>query len=430
MKLLIYGFLALFAAVGLALVAQQDPGYVLIARGQTTVETSLSLFLILLVAGFIATYAVLRLAIRTWGMPRRLRRWRQVRRWRQARKATNRGLIELAEGDWAEAEKILIRTAPSSEMPLINYLSAARAAQKLNAPERRDRYLSLAHGSMAGADTAVALTQAELQLTHGQLEQALATLMHLRSIVPNHPYVLHLLMRLYERLKSWGDLAELLPALRKHHVLEATMLEALSHTVHRELLAIAANSGSVPRLEEAWGKLPRDLRREPELVEDYARALLRLREGERAEAVLREALKRQWHEPLVYLYGLTESADTGKQLGVAEHWLKEHGRNAILLLTLGRLCVRHKLWGKARTYFESSLGTDPCPETYRELGALLASLGEDEAAAACCRKGLALAVKDCLCEELLPERIEARLANPVEVPGKVQSLAYSKASEK
>lgn len=435
MKLLIYGFIALFAAVGLALLAQQDPGYVLIARGQTTIESSLTVFLILLVSGFLAAYIALRLVVRAWGMPRRLQRWRQVRRWRRARRATNRGLIELAEGDWSEAEKILIRTAPSSEMPLINYLSAARAAQKLNAPDRRDRYLSLAHGSMAGADTAVALTQAELQLAHGQLEQALATLMHLHSIAPTHPYVLYLLMRLYEQLKSWGDLATLLPALRKYQVVDETTLEHLTHTVHRELLAIAARSGNVARLEEAWEKLPRELRRDPELVESYTRHLLRLGQAARAEGLLRDVLKRQWHEPLVYLYGMIEGADTARQLNQAEHWLKEYGRSAVLLLTLGRLCVRHKLWGKARSYFEASLGVEPRPETYRELGTLLNRLGEDEEAVACCRKGLALAVEDCLCDTLMPVRVDnpgTAAATISGMPGRdaAQSLAYSKASEK
>ncbi len=429
MKLLIYAFIVLFVAVSLALLAQQDPGYVLIARGQTTVETSLSLFLILLVGGFVLMYFALRIVVRAWGLPRRLQRWRQVRRWRRARQLTNQGLIELAEGDWAEAEKRLSRSAPNSEMPLINYLSAARAAQKLSAPERRDHYLSLAHRSMAGTDTAVALTQAELQLTHGQLEQALATLMHLRASVPAHPYVLYLLMRLYERLKSWGDLVDLLPALRKHQAVDGATLDQLTRTVHRETLTLAARSGNAARLDEVWETLSRELRRDPLLVEDYARDLLRVGQPARAEAVLRETLKRQWCEPLVYLYGLSESADTGKQLSQAEQWLKEHGRSAELLLTLGRLCVRHKLWGKARTYFEASLGVEPRPETYRELGTLLDRLGEEAAAVEYCRKGLALAVQECLCDALLPVHDEG-LVDPESSAQGTQSLAYSKASEK
>mgnify|MGYP000727120986 CR=1 FL=1 len=51
------------------------------------------------------------------------------------------------------------------------------------------------------------MTQAELQLADQQLEQALATLKHLRSVAPKHTYVLRLLRRLYEQL---GDYLETL----------------------------------------------------------------------------------------------------------------------------------------------------------------------------------------------------------------------------
>ena len=71
---------------------------------------------------------------------------------------------------------------------------------------------------MPSADVAVSLTQAELQLADHQLEQALATLKHLRSVAPKHTYVLRLLRRLYEQLGDWEHLRELLPELRRRKV--------------------------------------------------------------------------------------------------------------------------------------------------------------------------------------------------------------------
>lgn len=45
-------------------------------------------------------------------------------------------------------------------------------------------------------------------------------------------------------------------------------------------------------------------------------------------------------------------------------------------MALGRLSVRNRLWGKARSYFEASIGSEPTAAAYRELGALLEKMGE------------------------------------------------------
>lgn len=400
MRFLFSALTVLIGAVALALLAEQDPGYVLISRGDWTLETTLALLVVVLVLGFVLGYALLRLLARLWAMPRGVRGWRTRQQLKKARNATHHGLVELSEGHWREAERTLIRHAGNSELPLLNYLSAARAAQKLGAADRRDRYLQLALRSMPDANLAVELTQAELQLVSGQLEQSLATLMHLRSIAPRHGYVLQLLARLYERMGSWGDLLELLPELRKRHVLEDKELERLEFTVHRELLAIAARSGRPQALHEAWQRVPRALRQNDALVYDYARHLMCSGDTAGAEALLRGSLQRQWNERLVHLYGLVQGPDAGKQLAQAEGWLKGRERNADLLLALARLCLRAQLWGKARSYLEASLAAGPRPEAYNEMGALLEQLDEHEAATGYYRQGLMLAADADVCEVL------------------------------
>lgn len=391
MKSLLGFFLILLTAVAVGLLAYQDPGYVLIGRGTTTIEMSLALFVTLLIIGFAALYFLIRLVLRTWHMPEHIRYWRNRRRIRKARRSLRRGLIELAEGHWKEAERALIRYVKYSETPLLNYLSAARAAQKQNAHERRDHYLAMALQSMPDADVAVELTQAELQLAHGQLEQALASLEHLRTIAPHHTHVLALLSQLYEKLQSWGDLKELLPELRKYKVLDDKPLHDLELRTWHGLLQLAARRQNPQQLQQFWQELPKPMRREPSLITDYARALLELDQHDAAEALLREALRRQWQPEWVELYGKVKSSQADRQLATAEGWLKGHENNPLLLLTLGRISKHNKLWGKARAYLEASLGHGPRPDTYQELGELLEQLGEKDKAAECFRKGLALA---------------------------------------
>lgn len=391
MRFIFIALVLVGALIGLTLLAQQDPGYVLINYRGWSVESSLSLLLIATFITFVAFYILLRLLTGAWLLPSRLANMGSRRRANRSHKLTNQGLIALAEGNWAQAEKKLSRGAENSDTPLINYLGAARAAQKQDAEQRRDEYLSQAYQSMPDAELAVGLTQADVQLSQGQAEQALATLHHLRAIAPKHVYVLYLLKKLYENLQSWDELYALLPELQKHQVLEEEELAELEHHVHRQRLSSCNN---LERLEQIWQQVPKKLRLSGEVVHDYAHSLYRLNAEEQAEATLRDYLKKNWDPLVIRLFGQLRGNDLNQQLSAAEYWLQEHEHNPELLLALGRLCLHNQLWGKARSYLEASLGMEPRAETCCELGNLLQQLGEEVKASEYFRQGLQLVSGD------------------------------------
>jgi HemY protein len=391
MKLLIKIILVALLGVGLALLASQDTGYVLIARSPWVIEISLTLFIVILLASFAIAYYLIRFLVNSWSLSRRVHNWRERRSAMRARKSLNKGLLELAQRHWGKAEKLLTEHVEHSESPLLNYLAAASAAQEQGADARRDQFLSRAHESMPGADVAVGLTQADLQLRHGQLEQALATLMHLRSLAPKHPHVLKLLMRLYSELHDWESLHTLMPELRKRKVSDEATLDAIEAKVYGELLNATAEQ---PRLQALWQQVPRRLRYDVTLLQAYVRGLLRFNADETAVTVLRDALKKKWDHKLLRLYAQCRAADVVRQLSWAEQWSAEHGKDPVLLEVLGQLAVRNQLWGKARAWFEASLGQSPQPHTYQALGELLERLEEPERAAECYRKGIRLIDKD------------------------------------
>jgi len=411
MRFLFIALLVLGATVGYTLVAQQDPGYVLINYSGWSVESSFSLLLLALLVAFALFHIALRLLSGTWHLPGRLAYWRRHRRAIRSRRLTNQGLIALAEGNWKRAEKKLSRAAADSDTPLINYLGAARAAQKQEAEQRRDDYLSQAYQSMPDAELAVGLTQADVQLSQGQAEQALATLRHLRSIDPKHVYVLYLLKKLYEKLQSWDELYALLPELHKHHVLEEEELAALEQRVHRHRLTACV---TLEGLEQIWQQVPKQLRHNPELLHDYVSGQLRLGAEQQAEATLAGYLKKHWEPQLIRLYGRLRGEDLNRQLTTAEHWLGEHEHHPELLLALGRLCLHNQLWGKARSYLEASHGADPRPETCCELGNLLLQLGEKEKAAEYYRQGLELTSGDNCTRIVVPKHTDT--LQPPHVP--------------
>jgi HemY protein len=388
-RILIAAFLALLAAVSATLWVKQDNGYVLIGYGHTTIEGSLALLVLACLMLFLLLYLSLRIFFRLWHSPERVADWRHKRRLQRAHRALTRGLVELAEGRWKVAERHLTRHAEQSETPLINYLAAARAAQLQGEHARRDDYLHLAHESMPSADVAVGLTQAELQLAHQQYEQALATLMHVRSLSPKHNYVLKLLKKLYENLGEWRKLEEILPDLRRRKVIGEKELQLLEAKVYSERLT--QESGNLESLVHYWQTLPKELRQDHAMLLDYSRSMLAVGGGPRVEPLIASALSRQWDSQLVVTYGQIELNEPSHQLAVAEAWLKQHPEDAVLLTTLAQLSLKNKLWGKARSYLEASIAITPSPESYQQLGLLLESMGEPDKALDCFRSGLGLA---------------------------------------
>ncbi len=360
-----------------------DQGYVLVDVRGWTLETSVPGLVIALVL----LYVLIRLLSWLFRAPRRMGQAVGEYRARRAQRHLDHAFAAIAEGQWGRGEKLLGRAArgPAS---LAGYLAAARAAQEQQAVERRDEWLRLAYEADPSATPAVLLTQAELQLDYGQLEEALATLRQLEQRNATHPRGLVLQARVLERLGDWAALDALLPRLRSAKVLDAEVLAQLEVRVAQASLEGAADAAA---LEQAWKALGRKLRQRPEMVESYARNGVRRGASAQVEAVLRKALKSSWSASLVTLYGRLETADSTTQLATLEKWLNERPEDAELLLACGRLCVRSELWGKARSYLETSLAIRPLPETWRIYGELLVRLGESGAASEAFRQGLAAA---------------------------------------
>lgn len=360
-----------------------DPGYVAINFRGYLVETSVPGLVLVTTALFGAIWLIRKVFI----APRRI--GEAAGRYRSARSGQKmtRGMIEMAEGNFARGEKMLARAASTSDSPLFNYLQAARAAHLQGQNDRRDEWLRLAYQEIPEAANAVLLTQAEFQLDQGQHEPALATLRRLDENSKDHGHALGLMGRLYYQLEDWAALSDLLPRIKKHAQVKAETLLQWELRVHLEQIDSAADADAI---SVAWKAVPKKLKQENVLQEAYYNGLMRTDQHARAEKELTSALKSNWRGPLVRLFGLVQSDDSSKQLKKAEGWLSTHSEDPDLLLTAARLCLRNELWGKARSYLETVISLRPTAEAYREYGALLDQLGETHAAAEAFKDGLSM----------------------------------------
>ncbi len=388
MKLLLILVIALALGGLLIWLADFQPGFVLLQYGDWSLETSLIVFVAMFLLLLLAGYFVLRSSMLLKQSPARLANWQQQLRHKRASQALTKGLITLEEGRWAEAERLLVRHAGNSETPLLHYLAAARAAQKQSAPARRDSYLKLAHETTEGADIAIGVVQAELQLSAGQKEQALATLQHLRQVAPKHPYVLHLLQQLYQDTDQWQAVQSVLPDLRKRHVLDNNAINELGAEAAVGQLHHALVREDWQRMAQIWEQTPAKVRNSEALLIPYTKGLIAQGEHAQAVSLIEQFLRKNWSDQLIYQYGLIPGVGLLKRLSFAEKWLKQHEENPWLLLSLGRLAAASKLWAKAEAYLRTSIEHGPRGETFLVLAEVLMAQDKRDIAASIYRQGL------------------------------------------
>lgn len=376
---------------------QADSGYVLIALGNTSIEMSFWLALLLLLGTLGLIWLVLKLLRGGVKAGRKVSESLFSGTSVRAQRRTASGLVDFIEGNWKQAQRKLLRAAPKSETPLINYLAAARCSYEQGDNHTALELLHKAEQSSPNSELAVALTQARMQLISRRYEQCLATLERVKRKAPQHPVVLDLLRQVYIALQDWDALKALMPSLRAYGNQGEAALEKLASQLHRALLAQAGQRarGLSPEraresLQRQWREVPSALRKDPEVAELYARQLLASGLPREAETVIQRTLDKHWSPELVRLYGLIPTGDADQQLITAESWLKKRPADPLLLLTLGRLSLRNQLWGKARDYFQSSLKLNNHPETCAELARLLAHLGEHKKSTEYYQQGLLL----------------------------------------
>lgn len=388
--------LALPLALGLAALIEEDSGYVLIAYHSAMVEMSIWVALILEVLLLLSLFLIFWLLFHIFSPGGHLLGWFSSRGDKKIQRQTYAGLLAYAEGDWSAARKALVKSAPKATFPHLNYLLAARACQALGDNQTSEEYLRKASDADDSGSVAISLTQAELQLAAGHLEQCLVTLNRLRQARPKHTQVLRLLVEVYRGLKDWQSVIALLPELKKSRIYAEAQMIALEKEAYgqrlREQLA-GAHKTSMDVLSAAWHKFPKAVRTDPEIICSYVASLVEVDAQSEAEKVLRQALKQSWDNRLVEWYGQVRGEHPERQLLLAESWLQSRPNNDVLLLCLGRLALLNQLWGKAREYYQMSITLHKTAEACAELGRLLAYLGEHEKSTELFQQGLLLSSK-------------------------------------
>ncbi|MDC1436699.1 hypothetical protein N8303_05555 [Gammaproteobacteria bacterium] len=397
---MVKAFIILLLALGLgaylSVLLTEDPGYVLVTFRDYSIEATLAAAVISLIIFFVLCFGFIKF-LRTFNPFKLFSKdtWYKIFNKNNPRRQIEQGWQYLLLGKWQEAYKLLVESANRSQVPSVNYLAAAYAAFQRNDHLACTFCLSQAKQQSLVANTGIKTFHALLDLKSGKEEQSLALLLAIKKEQADSPYVLMLLKDIYISLKDWEQLSTLLPELEKHKVLSSDDLLMLKEklAVHR-LHKATTHSANHHELKTIWNSYSKVLQKRELVMEAYLRALLTTGNSPEALSLLTKYIKHQWSDRLVALLGYIDNQDAAEQILLLESWVKDRPKNVNLMLTLGRLSLRNKLWVKAREYFETALhfsnNTGLSAEINAELGRLLEHLGEHDKSLLCYRQAMDL----------------------------------------
>ncbi|NWG32142.1 MAG: heme biosynthesis protein HemY [Rhodocyclaceae bacterium] len=400
----LFWFLTLAAlAIGVALLGRLTDGYVLWVLPPWRVELSFNLFVLLQLAILLVVYLLLRLIVNTLRLPGVVAAYR-ARRARQRRERAASEMLRLFwEGRYSQVLKLaekfadekigaedassgwgsavgggkatasIAETAPlqrgDSVTAGIVALVALKAAHALRDPRRSAHWQARAAAlDQAGWRTARLMAELRIALDGRDFAAARQALEQLGPKERRQISVQRLALRLAQGEGDWAEVLRIARLLEKHHALTPEQARPLRLTAQRGLIASFAEDPA--RLMRHWQGMTAEERRDAQLARQTAHQLAAAGACAECAELVEEFLDAQWEPALLADYAACPGGDVLGRIAHGEKWLEAHPQDADLLLALGRLCVRHELWGKAQSYLEAALAVAESCAAHIELARL------------------------------------------------------------
>ena len=255
---------------------------------------------------------------------------------RRKRKAFRTGLIRLAEGNYAEAQKLLNKVV-DEDYDGINVLALAEAEAQLNNKEQA-RQLWITAAQNPQTKLAADLCIIRDHMLNENSKQALTYIENLPEKSQNQGSIIKLWAHALDQTAQYSLLKEKLPKWKKYlgDEFDGWQLKASKG----EFAEIASKEGAI-KLKEKWHKLPRAIKKEPGQIAAYAQQLIDQAMDEDAQAVLVTAQKNGPVPVLYSLYRELKNLQSNGAIKQLENWLKGDNDNAELLSTLGQLAFNN-----------------------------------------------------------------------------------------
>jgi HemY protein len=392
-SLWVFGLAAL--AVTIALAGRYGSGYVVFVVPPWRFELSVMLFFVLLVVSFGLAYVFLRLMTAALRLPRALKAKKLERGRAKSRTLLYSSMKSLFSGQFAEAERSA-RSAMSAEYAHdgTRDLAAAVAAWAAHEGGNLDAAVPYLDRIRDGKATEMRdASKAYMLLAEGRAKDALPLLRGLAETAPKNAGVLKMKVEAEMAEKAWDDVLASLGPLTRSGLMPESAAQQIR--LNAELNLINAKPAHPDAILGTWKSLARESRYDVAIVTSVAKRLNGLGCGDEAKTVVEDTIDARgnegWDSSLVAIYSDCKAENVLAQIERAERWLREHARDPVLLATLGKLCMRQSLWGKAQSYLEASVAMKPTLDAHMTLARLMEQIGKRDEAVRHIRRSAELA---------------------------------------
>lgn len=314
---------------------------------------------------FVGVYAAVVVTVKVLTFPKTLRSFWERSKGRVAQRKFHEALIDRLAGRVVRARKKFLRAAANKDLAHVAMLFAADCAARIGDWKAVHDAAQKAHEAGPEDDIAAQMMLASAALATGDYAVAKGVLEDLHAVAPGNTEVGVMLLRcgLCER-----DLAPLRSAL------PVVMGDASSESARETAKAAARillEDGGADDRNLVWSVVDETLR--DELSPDYALALDRAEETERAQRLLEKQIKTHADKTdALAAYGALSGGGHEQRLEQVKRWRESDPECATLLLVQGMILRRLRRYDKAMECLERSHARQASPQAAQEIALTLA----------------------------------------------------------
>lgn len=326
-----------------------DTGYMQLVYANYTLETSLWIGLVLLIAASLAILYLSRFVILMYKSGNRLIKSNQAAKERKTLSIHNRNAPSDATGSAHLEDQIPASLGKSKSSRLLQLLYQADHAHATGDGKSRDEILSRAIERFPRAKLEIELKSLALRIK-SDASSVIGPLQRLHQSNPKHKGVVTTLLHATIAVENWHFALELLSKVEKARTLGETEILQLRRRVFIGLL----DSEDDAEIASTWKKVPKSDKRNGEIKSAYTLALWRIDQPRNAVDFIESSLREHWDSNLVELYGQIV-VDAARQLRIAEGWLKARPHDRRLLTALGLLNLETAKFEDAKRHLTRSI---------------------------------------------------------------------------
>lgn len=358
MRSLLWLIILFIMAVTIVVSGNYYNGNVFIVVEQTQIRINLHLFIGLIILTVVFLYVLLRLIMGVVHLPGRWTQWRVNHQRHQVETALNRAGLAFFEGRFQfaerEAERVL-RNKQGHHSRALALLIAAHSADQIDDMAKRDQYLHEIAKLPEKQQLSRYLLLARSALARHDDVGAKNALQAATKINPNLTQVVKLQLRYdWEQGNPHGVLQQI-TKLGRADVLSDSELRSYRHWAYQRILE---NANDPSELKTTLKMIPA-IEHESSLCVDIVKKYLQLGMYPQALKYVKKYYSLNFNPTLLLLFSqanqYSSTKEQQKSIEIAEKWLEQRPHDPHLLLLLGELSYEQKLWGKAKSYLESSL---------------------------------------------------------------------------